>query len=446
MRRRALTSLALVQRRLAGGRRHHDPDRDEAQRQQPDPSGPGAEGQGPPPVVWRSFVGTLRLTLILPASPAVPIPEVGLLESEGLRRHGHPQQDRAGGQDGESFAPCGASFVGADGPSPLPRRSSQINLVVKGEHITGRLVCFEFPSLYLLGTYAPNASSGLKNMQGKIDWNDAFEAKLRCVPAPAVSPPHATGADPSPRSSSPAGSSTRSSPSFGAATSMSSRTRATSLAQRPTGTRAPAGPSRVRLASSRFRSRSHALSQTTGADLPSRHAGRGRGLHAPAQPAGRLGPQAARRRLARAQGARPRRVLVPCVPRPVPPLASDPLPPVRMLTHYRRSLVRVRLKARAPARARRRLAARHVCRLGAPHAARPGVRDPVRPSPDPCPLARACACCPWSLTETPFFPCRPLQARDLRAVGPRARCARAERRPLDEAVRASPILSSLLSS
>ena len=37
----------------------------------------------------------------------------------------------------------------------------------------------QYPSLYLIGTYAPNASEKLKNMSGKIAWNTAFEAKLR---------------------------------------------------------------------------------------------------------------------------------------------------------------------------------------------------------------------------------------------------------------------------
>lgn len=37
----------------------------------------------------------------------------------------------------------------------------------------------QYPSFYLVGTYAPNASEKLKNMDGKIAWNTAFEAKLR---------------------------------------------------------------------------------------------------------------------------------------------------------------------------------------------------------------------------------------------------------------------------
>ncbi|CED84802.1 exodeoxyribonuclease iii [Phaffia rhodozyma] len=57
--------------------------------------------------------------------------------------------------------------------------TKSVDLVVKGERITGRIVQMEFPSLFLIGTYAPNASEGLKNMQGKKDWNVAFEAKLR---------------------------------------------------------------------------------------------------------------------------------------------------------------------------------------------------------------------------------------------------------------------------
>jgi AP endonuclease-1 len=57
--------------------------------------------------------------------------------------------------------------------------TKSINLTVKGEVVTGRLVCLEYPSLFLIGTYAPNASDKLKNLQGKVDWNEAFEAKLR---------------------------------------------------------------------------------------------------------------------------------------------------------------------------------------------------------------------------------------------------------------------------
>ncbi|GAA97949.1 hypothetical protein E5Q_04629 [Mixia osmundae IAM 14324] len=45
--------------------------------------------------------------------------------------------------------------------------------------LAGRLVRLEFPSLYVLGTYTPNAGQGLKSMPRKQDWNEAFERYLR---------------------------------------------------------------------------------------------------------------------------------------------------------------------------------------------------------------------------------------------------------------------------
>ncbi|KAL7414527.1 Endonuclease/exonuclease/phosphatase [Mrakia frigida] len=57
--------------------------------------------------------------------------------------------------------------------------TSSIDIEVAGSKVTGRIVTMEFPNVYLIGTYAPNASEGLKNMEGKVAWNKAFEELLR---------------------------------------------------------------------------------------------------------------------------------------------------------------------------------------------------------------------------------------------------------------------------
>ncbi|KAM0792388.1 hypothetical protein ACM66B_005068 [Microbotryomycetes sp. NB124-2] len=47
----------------------------------------------------------------------------------------------------------------------------------------GRIVTLEFDNTYVIGTYVPNAGEGLKNLDKKIEWNEAFEEYLRQLDA-----------------------------------------------------------------------------------------------------------------------------------------------------------------------------------------------------------------------------------------------------------------------
>ena len=43
----------------------------------------------------------------------------------------------------------------------------------------GRVICLEYPSFYLLTCYTPNAQDGLKRLDHRMAWEDAFRAYLK---------------------------------------------------------------------------------------------------------------------------------------------------------------------------------------------------------------------------------------------------------------------------
>ncbi|KAK4053006.1 hypothetical protein OIV83_001739, partial [Microbotryomycetes sp. JL201] len=47
----------------------------------------------------------------------------------------------------------------------------------------GRIITLEFDNTYVIGTYVPNAGEGLKNLDKKVEWNEAFEEYLRQLDA-----------------------------------------------------------------------------------------------------------------------------------------------------------------------------------------------------------------------------------------------------------------------
>ncbi|KAG8907393.1 hypothetical protein FRB99_004418 [Tulasnella sp. 403] len=51
--------------------------------------------------------------------------------------------------------------------------------VTMPDMVKGRLVILEFETCFLVCTYVPNAGQGLKNMEGKVEWQRAFEKHVR---------------------------------------------------------------------------------------------------------------------------------------------------------------------------------------------------------------------------------------------------------------------------
>lgn len=45
----------------------------------------------------------------------------------------------------------------------------------------GRLITLEFPSFYLLTCYTPNAQDGLRRLEHRMQWDDAFRAHLQAL-------------------------------------------------------------------------------------------------------------------------------------------------------------------------------------------------------------------------------------------------------------------------
>ena len=47
----------------------------------------------------------------------------------------------------------------------------------------GRMITLEYPDFYLVTCYTPNAQDGLKRIDHRMAWDDAFRARLRALDA-----------------------------------------------------------------------------------------------------------------------------------------------------------------------------------------------------------------------------------------------------------------------
>ncbi len=50
----------------------------------------------------------------------------------------------------------------------------------------GRVVTLEFPEFYLVNVYVPNSQDGLRRLDYRMQWEDAFRAYLHSLPKPVV--------------------------------------------------------------------------------------------------------------------------------------------------------------------------------------------------------------------------------------------------------------------
>ena len=50
----------------------------------------------------------------------------------------------------------------------------------------GRVVTLEFPEFYLVNVYVPNSQDGLRRLDYRMQWEDAFRAYLNSLPKPVV--------------------------------------------------------------------------------------------------------------------------------------------------------------------------------------------------------------------------------------------------------------------
>ncbi len=50
----------------------------------------------------------------------------------------------------------------------------------------GRVVTLEFPEFYLINVYVPNSQDGLRRLDYRMQWEDAFRAYLHSLPKPVV--------------------------------------------------------------------------------------------------------------------------------------------------------------------------------------------------------------------------------------------------------------------